>query len=278
MRLVIVRKLNSATIYRHSAGKGAVDIIVIGGGCYGTFQTRRLLKAIGAGRIGGNARIVIVDRNESPPARTEFGDNGRVVFAKSDWSSFLSDYVLSYSAGRGDQLIPAHIAPHLLFDVCSNYLRVRGGHAVEFIPVVTTFDLPFEKSNGTTKYISAAAWLCPFSCIEPSVCPAIKGERTWDLSTLVPARVGRSADMTIVFKTTHYAWGVSSISLDSIFESCESLLNRALASGDGGLTAVVATTSNCHGAVGLMKITARPGAAGHAIRLQDSKSVIADVA
>ena len=93
-----------------------MDIIVIGGGCYGTFQTRRLLKAIDAGRIGADARIVIIDRNGSPPAKAEFSGDSRVVFAKSDWSSFLTSYFLEY-AGNGDQLIPAHIAPHLLFDL-----------------------------------------------------------------------------------------------------------------------------------------------------------------
>ncbi len=251
-----------------------MDIIVIGGGCYGTFQTRRLLKAIDAGRIGADARIVIIDRNGSPPAKAEFSGDSRVVFAKSDWSSFLTSYFLEY-AGNDDQLIPAHIAPHLLFEVCSNYLRMKGGFSVEFIPVNAVFDLPFEKSSGTTKYISAAAWLCPFSCIEPSICPAIKGERTWDLSTLVPEKIGTAADATLVFKTTHFAWGVSSIPSDSIYESCKSLLFRATGSGDEGLTAAVATTSNCHGAVGVMRIRHRhvPGNP-----VPDENSVVTDVA
>ena len=255
-----------------------MDIIVIGGGCYGTFQTRRLLKAIEAGRIDRDSRIVIVDRNESPPAMAEFVNDRRIVFAKADWSSFLSDYFLNYSGGSGDQLIPAHIAPHLLFEVCSNYLRIKGGCSVEFEEVGTTFDLPFEKISGTTKYISAAAWLCPFSCIEPTVCPAIKAQRTWDLSRLVPVRVAASADITIVFKTAHYAWGVSSIPTDGILESCRLILERACASEKPPLKAVVATTSNCHGAVGSMKITPPSRSVTEDRKPRGEKSVIADVA
>ncbi len=248
-----------ATIYSDSACESHVDIIVIGGGCYGSFQTRRLLKAIDAGRIDAGAKIMVIDRNESPPARAEFAGNDRVTLVKSDWSSYLTGYFLEYEHGSGGHLIPAHIAPHLLFEVCSNFLRARGGYAVEFVPVTTTFGLPFEKESGKTRYISAAAWLCPFSCIEPSVCPAIKAERNWDLSALVPERAGSSADITLVFKTTHFAWGVSSISSDSIFESCSLLLSRVRTSDRDSFTAVIATTSNCHGAVGSMKISSLPG-------------------
>jgi len=230
-----------------------VQITVIGGGCYGVFQTRRLLKAMDAGKIPEGS-IVVVDRNVAPPASLEFREDSRVRVVESDWSEYLADYFLHADVGREDQLIPAHIAPHLLFNLCGAYLRNSGISNIEQVPVTVEFGLPFEKLSGDMRFISAAAWLCPFSCIEPSVCPAIKSERTWDLSTIVPDKMSNSADRIIVFKTTHYAWGVGSISSSHIAESCRRLADEIRSLRNIDMTVAIATTSNCHGVVGMLRI------------------------
>ena len=43
--------------------------IVIGGGCFGGHHVRHIEKGRSRGRISPEARIVVVDRNERPPAR-----------------------------------------------------------------------------------------------------------------------------------------------------------------------------------------------------------------
>jgi uracil-DNA glycosylase family 4 len=101
---------------------------------------------------------------------------------KSDWYDYLGAY-FSNPAHGGDRIVPAHIAPHLLFQVAVSNVAIRTGRRVDMESVNGTFDLPFDKAGeGGIRYISAAAWLCPFACIEPEICPAIRGDRDWDLS------------------------------------------------------------------------------------------------
>ncbi|MBX8631613.1 MAG: hypothetical protein KIY12_04500 [Thermoplasmata archaeon] len=229
-------------------------ITVVGGGCYGIRQTRSLLKAMDAGKIAGGT-IVVVDRNVEPPAAAEFAGERRVKTIVSDWLSYLLRYFLDGEISAGDQLIPAHIAPHLLFDLTAEYLRKRDGIEVRQVSVESVFGLPFEKASGSVRYISAAAWLCPFSCIEPAICPAIRSERTWDLSKLVPEKMSDDADAVVVYKTEHYAWGVGSIPVSGILNSLSGLEELIEASGKNIIRIGVATTSNCHGVVGLMHVS-----------------------
>lgn len=236
-----------------NGGVSALKIIVIGGGCFGRAQTGRLLRAMEMGAIP-RAVISIVDRNDTPPAFSDFGNSPGVEFVRSDWASFLDGYFSRYSAGSGDMLVPAHIAPHLLFETARSYLSRSTGLDTSEEKVTGRFDLPFDREGpGGIRYISAAAWLCPFACIEPEVCPATRGERSWDLSKLVPRVMDGKADLTAVFKTEHYAWGVGTISCDSIADAYGQMVKTALSSGRG-ISVVVATTSNCHGVVGRFRV------------------------
>lgn len=232
-----------------------MKLIVIGGGCFGTIQTERLLKAMERGAIG-SATIVVVDRNTDPPARKKFGKLKNVEFARSNWFDYLSDYFQGTGNAEGDRIIPAHIAPHLLFEVAASAIRRGTGRNVETEPVAETFNLPFEKEGaGGVRYISAAAWLCPFACIEPELCPATRGPRNWDLGGLVPRVMRDSVDASLVFKTTHFAWGVGTIPCDLISSSYNSVIRMVNGSDRSRVFHVaVATTSNCHGVVGKLRI------------------------
>jgi hypothetical protein len=228
-----------------------MDIIVIGGGCYGTLQTHRLLKAMERGIIP-EARILIIDRNVEPKASIEFSAQSRVHIVRGEWSEFLKSYFRTYRED-GSQLIPAHIAPHLLLNVSASLISEWSHTRYRTMAVDEKFNLPFEKSVNGVKYISAAAWLCPFSCIEPHICPAISRERTWDLSRLVKEKMSASGKLTAVFKTEHYAWGVGSIQSDEISRTLHVLAERIGSAGGGSVA--VATTSNCHGVVGLIEFS-----------------------
>lgn len=233
-----------------------MDLLIIGGGCSGSFHAERLLTAIDRGLLEGS-RLFIVDRNSENSATRKLARNDSVSFVKSDWLSFLRDYFDKYSVGSGARLIPAHIAPHLLFEVAAGHVSSRTGMKVEMEAVRQSFGLPFEKEGERgIKYISAAAWLCPFSCIEPEICPATRGVRDWDLSALVPRVMKDGADMSVVFKTTHFVWGVGAIECDSIYSAYDDIGKLALQKqGNRSLHVAVATTSNCHGVVGMLKVS-----------------------
>lgn len=231
-----------------------VELLVIGGGCSGTFHSERLLTAIGRGLIE-KSELVIVDRNSENMATGRFAGRDGVTFVRSDWSTFLRGYFEKYSPGAGSRLIPAHMAPHLLFEVAASHVAARTGSTVEMEPVTASFGLPFDKEGEKgIRYISAAAWLCPFSCIEPGTCPATRGPRDWDLSVLVPQVMKSKADLSVVFKTTHFAWGVGAISCDSIISAYEGIVELARNKNGRSMHVAVATTSNCHGVVGMLKV------------------------
>src|SRR2546429_452157 len=95
----------------HEADAGSM-LAIIGGGRAGTYHARQLLKAVRSGRLAGE-RLLIVDRSPSCPAGHEFGAEPEVSFAWSDWSRFLRDWL--GGAAASDHLVPAPLAPHLLW-------------------------------------------------------------------------------------------------------------------------------------------------------------------
>lgn len=233
-----------------------MDLVVIGGGCSGSFHAARLLTAIERGLIE-KSRLLIVDRNSENRATENLTRRDSVSFVRADWFTFLRDYFDNYRPGSGARLIPAHMAPHLLFEVAASHVAARTGMSVEMEPLHASFDLPFDKEGERgIRYISAAAWLCPFSCIEPEICPATRGTRDWDLSVLVPRVMKSKADMSVVFKTTHFAWGVGAIECDSIISAYERIVELSKKKENGrNLHIAIATTSNCHGVVGMLKVS-----------------------
>ncbi|MEM3852533.1 MAG: hypothetical protein QXP70_05980 [Methanomassiliicoccales archaeon] len=225
-----------------------MNIHILGGGCYGYSQASLLLKAMDRGALERSS-LILVDRNEKPPAMERLMDD-RVKHVRADWAEYLKDYFEHYN-GQNDRLVPAHIAPHLLMQVTAALLSKRTGLECHMDRVSDDFNLPFKKVVDGTLFISAAAWLCPFSCIEPEVCPAIRKERDWDLGVIVPEAMKRDCDTTLLFKTRHFVWGVGSIPCQEIDASLHYGEELLLKKGRGRLA--VATTSNCHGAVSVLR-------------------------
>ena len=168
--------------------------IVIGGGCYGIYHSGQLYKAIQRGKLPAASRLIIVDRNDAPPARTAHGDKAGFEFVKSDWQAFLQTFLSDPAQfdpardGESVQIVPAPFAPHLFFDWLrfSTEARLhelgRPDIAVERAGFDHRLDLPYEYTDGTgNHFVSRAGWTCPTTCIEPRNCPAVKGVRDWDL-------------------------------------------------------------------------------------------------
>src|SRR3954466_2694598 len=114
--------------------------IVFGGGYFRSHHVRHIEKGRSRGRISAEARVVVVDRNERPPAREEpgVGDNPRVSFVQSDWLEYMKANwdVLPPDA----EVVPAPVAPHLAFEWLVSSLRARLGEgAISVEPMAHEF-------------------------------------------------------------------------------------------------------------------------------------------
>ncbi len=68
------------------------DVIVIGGGCYGTFYARQLAKAKDKGRAAYR-RVIVVDRDPRCRAKVELGEAVDRAFVTREWGAYLAEYL-----------------------------------------------------------------------------------------------------------------------------------------------------------------------------------------
>jgi hypothetical protein len=214
-------------------------IAVIGGGQVGTYHARQLLKGVRSGRLPGE-RLLLVDRDPDCPAFRELGGLAEVVTEEADWSEFLAAWLPGASAT--DRLVPTPWAPHLLSDWLTDALGAR--------PMAPPrgWRLPYEVAMEGTLYLSAAAWTCPATCVEPAHCPALHGPRDWDLGDLIEGVARARGYRPVLFRLVHLAGGVSAISVREIAAAMELL--RPLAQAQ----VLVGTASRCHAAVNAIQI------------------------
>lgn len=235
------------------------DLLVIGGGCYGCLHTRQLLKAAKRGKITPR-RLVIVDRNPACRALSEFADEPLVEVVRADWGDFLYTRLASANANSEDHLVPAPLAPHLLFEWLLAEVAGWPGVAARRGECALPLDLPVSQPDTHgNQIISAADWLCPVTCIEPALCPAIHGPRTWELGEIVRAAVERAGEDytgTALFTCRHLAWGVGTIPVAAL-ASARDALRAALQSGQRQRV-VVGTVSACHGILGMIEADPAP--------------------
>lgn len=199
-----------------------MDLIVIGGGCYGCYHTRQLLKAQHRGKIAAR-RILVVDRNPACRALSEFADEPLVEVTRTEWADFLLAHLATATPESGDQLVPAPFAPHLLFDWLVAALRADlRGVAITRAACDLALGLPYDQSDAVgNRFISAAGWLCPATCIEPARCPAIHAARTWELGEIVraAARVPDAYAAVELFTCRHYAFGIGAIPVAALAQA-----------------------------------------------------------
>jgi hypothetical protein len=214
-------------------------IAVIGGGQVGTYHARQLLKGVRSGRLAGE-RLLLVDRDARCRAFRELGGQPEVVTETADWSQFLREWLPR--ASDGDQLVPTPWAPHLLCEWLAGAVGARSTAPPR------GWRLPYEVVVGSTLYLSAAAWRCPATCVEPAHCPALHGPRDWDLGDLIEAEALERGYHPVVLRLVQLANGVAGISVREIAGTAPLL--RPLAQEK----ALVATSSKCHAAVNAIQI------------------------
>jgi hypothetical protein len=231
-----------------------MDLVIIGGGCYGCYHARQLLKAQRRGRVAAD-RLLVVDRNPACRALAELADEPLVRVVRSDWRVFLGDYLAGRTEESADRIVPAPFAPHLLFDWLLDALRADLPEAR--VARATCDDLalalPYDQGDAAgNRFISAAGWRCPATCIEPARCPAIHAARTWELGEIVRAAAARAPapyDEVALFTCRHFAYGVGTIPVADLARARRRLASRLRAPGAGERRALVGTVSACHGVV-----------------------------
>ncbi|HEX5436382.1 MAG TPA: hypothetical protein VFW98_04445 [Gemmatimonadaceae bacterium] len=253
-------------------------IVVVGGGCYGSYYVRQLQRAAAAGAVVCE-RLLVVDRDPdcrvagehqsaahgaAPPVAPE------PVVAVQDWHDFFHAY-LAEAMSRGsaadvDAIVPSPLMPHLLFDWLIQRARERWPHrCVQRRALERPPSIPWQHAAPDgTHYVSFAEWICPINCIEPARCPEIRGPRTWSMPPALRAYAsaerarGHQMDGPVVFQCSHRAYGVGMIDTRDV------LAADRLVAAAGAMDAtevLVGTVSHCHGAWGILAVGAPAGRA-----------------
>ena len=243
-------------------------VVVVGGGCYGSYYVRQLGRAAAAGAASWD-ELIVVDRDPqclvASIARDDQPPGLRVEVAEWDayFAQFLGDSSVAPESSASDAIVPSPLMPHLM----ANWLLARArsrwpSREVDVTPLASAPAIPWQmRGTDDTHYVSFAEWICPINCIEPARCPATKGERTWSLPAALRAYVadeaaaGRPIEGPFVFHCSHRTFGVGMIDVTSVLAADAAIA----ASGDQGPAAfLVGTASHCHGALQRIQIGAAP--------------------
>lgn len=230
-------------------------IVIVGGGCYGSYYARQLHRARERGALTVE-RVLVVDHDEHCAVARERAEGVEVVAA--DWEEFFARY-LAHDAQDSDAIVPSPLMPHLLFQWLERSARERWPQrrvAIEMPSPV--HGVPWQREGGeSTRYVSFAEWMCPVNCIEPRICPHTKDVRSWSLPPAVTAHVdaeraaGVRLDGPAIFHCTHRAYGVGMIDVRDVLAAGRTL---AAAGEAGNVRMLVGTVSHCHGALGVITV------------------------
>ncbi len=266
-------------------------IVVVGGGCYGSYYVRQLRRAAVAGRIAWT-RVLVVDRdpacrvareatgggeaagaargappkhNDVPPAsHTHHQDTAPLpTVVCADWHDFFDGYLsaasgLPASATR-DAIVPSPLMPHLMFDWILARSRARWPtRSITTGALARPPATPWERAAPDgTRYVSFATWMCPVNCIEPARCPHTRTTRDWSLPPALRAFVdqenaaGAPLAGPVLLHCTHRVYGVGMFDTRDVLSADAAVRNYAEANA---CRILVGTVSHCHGALNVMEV------------------------
>lgn len=257
------------------------DIIVVGGGCYGSYYVRQLQRAAAAGAVTWQ-RLLVIDRDAEcrvaqEQAGASFADASQADASPSsvvspaptliarEWGSFFAEY-LSAKADAGtasaeDAIVPSPLMPHLMAQWVMSRARARWpGRMMRFAPLDGAVDVPWQRrGDDGTHYVSFATWMCPINCIEPRICPHTRGARAWSLPPTLRAFVeterlrGRRLDGPAVFHCVHRAYGVGMFGVDEVL-AADALVAQVAAARAAEV--LIGSVSHCHGALAVLELAA----------------------
>jgi hypothetical protein len=235
-------------------------VVVVGGGCYGSYYVRQLGRAVAAGAATVE-QVIVVDRDprcqvvRDPPA------DAAVLpwhLACADWRGWFAEWLPTRGeGGRHDTIVPSPLMPHLFFEWLLDRAATRWPSrqvALGAVPAPPS-EIPWQRGAPDGRhYVSYATWSCPINCIEPARCPHTRGRRDWSLPETL-ARWGQSTPRAftdvLTFHCAHRTYGVGMVDVDELLAA-----DRAVAGRGEGEPAVflVGTVSHCHGALAVLHV------------------------
>ena len=244
-------------------------IVIVGGGCYGSYYLQQLGRAQRAGAIAWQT-LVVVDR-DATCAVTRTGsalDSPEFTLAHATWEEFFATYLDSAAREperhEHDAIVPSPLMPHLMAGWLVGRARARWPErdvhaaALESPPTV-----PWQRAGDDgTHYVSFAEWMCPINCIEPPRCPHTRTERSWSLPPAIASYVeseraaGRALEGPFVFHCAHRAYGVGMLDVADVLAADRTIAERG---ARGPAAFLVGTASHCHGALQRIVIGAERG-------------------
>ena len=237
-------------------------IVVVGGGCYGSYYLRQLARARKADAIEWQ-RVVIVDRNPACAASgmSEAALPG-VEIQAAEWEPYFGDLLARLADGddgsHRDAIVPSPLMPHLMYD----WLRARAesrwpGRRIVTAPFALPAEFPWQREteNGT-RYVSFAEWMCPVNCIEPRICPHTRGERSWSIPDTLRTAMhrtggGKGLKGPVIFHCTHRAYGVGMLDTADVIAADRFIAAECAGGGD----VLIGTVSHCHGALNVLSVS-----------------------
>lgn len=234
-------------------------IVIIGGGCYGSWYAQQLTRAITRGALTAR-EIVVVDRDPAcrvAQALAAGAYAGAPVHLEvATWDGYLAAWLAQGAEVlRDDAMVPSPLMPHLCFDWLTTRARARWPQrSIQVAPLVSPPPTPWERAAPDARhYVSFATWTCPVNCIEPAKCPATRGPRDWSMPVAMRqfAAADPTLDRSLIFHCEHRTFGVGMIDAATIAVADEQLAEWGASSP---LRVLVGTVSHCHGALGVLAV------------------------
>lgn len=259
-------------------------VVVIGGGCYGSWYTQQLMRAQQRGALDVHD-VVVVDRDASCRVAKLVAEGAYgalpVRLAIAAWDDYLDEWLaMGPDALRRDAMVPSPLMPHVCLDWLMRRARARWPERdMQVVPLDVDPATPWQRAAPDGRhYVSYATWICPTNCIEPARCPATRGPRDWSMPVTIsriptqehaereahpdrsmvsespsgsPARSQPTLRGTVIFQCAHRAYGVGMIDAATIAEADVRL--RAWGN-EGPCRVLVGTMSHCHGALGVLAL------------------------
>lgn len=234
-------------------------IVIVGGGCYGSYYLQQLGRAQRAGAIAWQG-LIVVDRDATCAVTRAGSSRNFPAFTLEDatWEEFFARYLEAAARDperhERDAIVPSPLMPHLMAGWLLDRARARWpardvhSAALESSPMV-----PWQRAGDDgTHYVSFAEWMCPINCIEPARCPHTRGERSWSLLPAIASYVaseraaGRALEGPFVFHCAHRAYGVGMLDVADVLAADRAIAARGT---HGPAAFLVGTASHCHGAL-----------------------------
>lgn len=233
-------------------------IVIVGGGCYGTFYARQLALARKRGK-GTYGEVLLVDRDAACRVAREVGGVPAQRLVVSEWGQFFDHWLDPALRQPHDVIVPSPLMPHLLYEWVLRRAQARWpGREVVTRPITEPIGTPYDMlAPDGTRYVSFADWICPTHCVEPAVCPVTGAPRTWEMAEALTSAARRSRRTghvvgPVLFHCAHQVHGVGAIAAREVLEG--DAVVRTAGSEAAEVDILVATVSGCHGAANLLHL------------------------